>query len=165
MNMVLTLSYFVHLVATVLWLGGLALFTWLVFPEAQRTLTGTDAPPQFIWKLQRRFRPLANLSMVALLGTGMVQMSANTHYEGLLVIDNTWSLAMFIKHLVFLVMVGVMSFIQFRIVPRWERAQLLATRGDTEELNRVARRELNLTRFLLGLSLLVLLCTAVMTAV
>lgn len=166
MNILLTLSYLVHLVATVAWLGGMLIFSILVGPLVERIISDDAENKRLLLSLQKQFRPLANLSLILLLGTGMVQMSANPDYEGLFVIENTWSVAMLLKHIIFGVMILVMLGMQFSIVPELERATLLATQTkDNTELQRLLQREKMLTSILLGLGGLVLIFTAMMTAI
>jgi uncharacterized membrane protein len=164
MNLLLTISYFIHLIATVVWLGGLLIFSLLVFPEARRTVTNHNENRQLLLNLQKRFRPIANLSLVALLGTGLIQMSADTNYEGLLVIENTWSVAMFLKHIAFGGMIVVLLLLQFGVIPALERATILANKRKPNELDQLLTREVRLTWLQMGLGGLVLIFTAVATA-
>ncbi len=166
MNILLTLSYLVHLIATVVWLGGMLIFSILVAPLVEKILSDHAENQRLLLNLQKRFRPMANLSLLLLLGTGMVQMGASPEYDGFFAIDNTWSVAMLLKHIVFGGMILVMLWIQFGIVPELERATLLATQSNaTADLERILNREKQLTQILLGLGALVLVFTAVMTAV
>ena len=165
MNITLSISYFIHLVATVVWLGGMVIFTLLVWPEAYRSLTNANENRRFLLNLQRRFRPWANLSLIVLLGTGMVQMAGDPNYEGFLVVENTWSVAMLAKHVAFGGMVLIMLYIQFGIVPSVERAMLLAQKGEDTALEKAQQREKRLVWLLIGLATLVLIFTAVATAV
>jgi uncharacterized membrane protein len=161
MNLLLTACYAVHLVATVVWLGGLMMFSLFLYPMLRQ-----HPNRALVLSLQKRFRPMANLSLVVLLGTGMVQMSADENYSGFLTIaENTWSLAMFLKHMAFGGMILLMLFIQFVIVPELERANLLATKGDTTALEAVMAREATLTRVLMMLGGIILIFTALATAV
>ena len=166
MNILLTLSYLVHLVATVVWLGGMLIFSILVAPLIEQVISDHAENQRLLLNLQKRFRPMANLSLLLLLGTGMVQMGANPEYGGFFEFSNTWSLAMLLKHIAFGGMILVILWIQFSIVPELERATLLATqKNETSELQRILRQEKLSSRILLGLGGLVLIFTAVMTAV
>ncbi len=161
---IISISQFIHLVASIVWIGGLLIFTVYVWPEVHRSVANPDESRQFVLRLQRRFRPVANLSLVSLLGTGMVQMGANANYEGLLAFTNTWTIAMLFKHLAFGGMVILAFILQLGVAPSIERAALLAARGATDELDRVMHREAFLTRLMLALGAIVLLFTAIATA-
>ena len=49
----LALSYFFHLIATVVWIGGLVIMSVLVWPEAQRALADTEAVRELFAKAGR----------------------------------------------------------------------------------------------------------------
>jgi uncharacterized membrane protein len=169
MNLTLAIAYFIHLVATIVWIGGLFLMVIVVWPAARRAINAQDqsgALLKFMETLRRRFTPLANLSLIALLVTGLIQMSIDPHYKGVLVIDDDWSRALFIKHIGFIGMMIVGGVMQFAVMPALDRASLLARKGrDAPDLERLQRRERQLTALNLALGLVVLLFTAIATAV
>ncbi len=160
----LSLSHFIHLIATVIWIGGLLIFTLIVWPLARITLD-SDAQRKFVLAFNKRYRPLANLSLVLLLGTGMIQVGADEHYEGLFTFSNSWTIAMLFKHLAFGGMVLLAGIIQFAVVPSLDHALLLAQKDEGVALQAAIQRETHLLRFMLGLGLVVLICTAIATAV
>src|SRR3989304_4125630 len=112
----LSLAYWLHMLATILWIGGLSAVVLLVLPAARQGLeVGQYA--RLLDKIQRRLDPLGWLSLAVLLGTGLFQMSANPHYTGLLTISNRWAVAILIKHLVFLVMIAVSAYLTWGLFP------------------------------------------------
>lgn len=163
---ILALSYFVHLIATVVWVGGLVLMVVLVWPEVSRTLAQDPARYRFINNLRRRFQPLTHLSLAVLLVTGLFQMTGDPNYDGVLQFDNEWSRVMLFKHIAFGGMFLCGLLLQFTVTPALERASLLAERGkgDPEEWARLRRREVRLTWLNAALGVLVLGFTAWATA-
>lgn len=162
----LALSYFVHLIATVIWIGGLATLLLLVWPAARRVLGEHPQSDAFMRQLRKRFVPWTNFALVVLLLTGFIQMSGDTHYEGLLQFDNDWSRAMLLKHIAFLGMIVFGVLLQYGAAPAIERAQLLAGRGkgDPAEVARLTKRETRLSWITLILGVAVLAFTAWATA-
>lgn len=153
------ISYFFHLVATVIWLGGMALLVLVIWPAQRRS------PDELLDTIEKRFRPMANFSLLVLLMTGVVQTSSDDNYGGMLDFSNDWSKAILAKHLAFIGMVGIVAFLQFGLEPALERAKLLASRGQAaDDLNRLRQRQRFLTQVNFGLSLVVLLFTAIATA-
>lgn len=151
----LTLTYWLHLLATIVWLGGLAMLALIIWPLAADALT-------LLERIERRFRPFVNGSLALLFITGMVQMTADANYSGLLVIDSVWAAALAIKHVIFGGMLLLSVWIQVNTLPGIERAQLLKDEaGVTKGFNQL-RRLISLD---LGAGVLVLLMTALMTAV
>lgn len=161
---ILAISYFVHLIATVVWIGGLAMILLLAWPESARSLANQEERRKVVLGIQARFRPMANFSLVILLGTGLVQMSGDPNYEGFLTFENTWSLAMLLKHVAFGVMVGLTLLTQFSLAPAIERAILLASKGQPNPLENLLVREVRLMWGLAGFGVIVLIFTAIATA-
>lgn len=164
----LPLLYFIHLIATVTWIGGLLLMVIVVWPAARQALAAQDqsgALLRLMDALRKRFTALANLSLIALLVTGVLQMGGDSHYKGLLVVEDDWSRALLIKHIAFLGMMIVGGVMQFAVAPALERATLFARKGkDAPDLTRLQRRERQLTALTLILGVIVLLFTAMLTA-
>jgi len=165
-NLYLAASYLFHLIATVVWLGGLAILTIMVWPEANRALQKNADFYAFMNRLRKRFVPLANASLAILLGTGMIQMSLDENYLGVLDFSNQWSVAMLLKHTAFVGMVVCSLTIQYGIVPTLERTTLLIAKGKATdaEIEPLRQREVRLTWLNNGLGILVLAFTAWATA-
>jgi uncharacterized membrane protein len=160
---VLAASYTVHLLATMVWFGSLLLLVLGAWPAWRGAAAGAD------WfGLQKRMAPWANMSLVLLLLSGFVQMTQDPNYNGFLAIDSTWAWAMLFKHLAFLVLGGVTVFLQFSLYPGLERVRTLAQQRPllAEAEREVLRRQENrLLRVNLGCALVILVCTAMATAV
>jgi uncharacterized membrane protein len=156
----LTIAYWMHMLATVVWIGGLAILSILVIPAARKSLEG-QVFAVLLESIQRRLDPLAWFSMLVLLGSGMLQMSANPNYGGFLTVDNTWAVAILVKHILFGLMVVVSSYITWGILPALRRAALQQARGiEISQIDLLQRREANLLRLNLILGVLVLALTA-----
>jgi len=161
----LTIAFWMHMLATVVWIGGLAVLSILVIPAARQVLD-EGAFAALLEKLQRRLDPLAWFSMLVLLGSGMLQMSANPNYDGFLAIDNTWALAIFIKHILFVLMVVISGYISWGLLPALRRAVLIQAQGREEaQIVSLQRREANLIRVNLIMGGLVLVLTALARSV
>lgn len=159
---VLAISYWLHMVATIVWVGGLALMALVVWPGARAVLGPGPELAGFIRRLQQRFNPLAWASLAVLVATGLTQMAGNDNYAGFLQIDNTWAVAILVKHLAIGGMVLIGLYLQLVLQPALARLALLEARGHAApEAEPLRRRELNLTRLNLICGILVLGFTAV----
>jgi uncharacterized membrane protein len=159
----LSLAYWLHMLATILWIGGLAAVV-LLLPAAQRSLDA-GAFAGLLERIQRRLDPVAWLSLSVLTVTGLFQMSASPNYEGFLNIGNRWAAAILVKHLVFLGMVGVSAYMTWGLLPGIRRNALLRARGQPgPEGERLQRREITLLRLNLILGVIVLGLTALARA-
>lgn len=164
MNALYAISLFLHVVATVLWVGGLILLSVLILPVLRKV-----AALDLLIHVRKRFYPLANVSLLVLGVTGVYQMSVDPHYEGLLRFDNLWSQAMLAKHIAFLGMVGVSAYLQMRVLPALDRVQLYRRREQPLpsglDDGALQQQETQLIRLSGGMGLLVLAFTAVATAI
>jgi uncharacterized membrane protein len=157
----LSAIYWLHMLATVVWIGGLAAIALLVLPAARRSLEAA-AYANFLAALQRRLDPLSWICLLVLAGTGMFQMSANPNYQGFLTISNRWAVAILIKHIVFFLMAGVSVYMTWGILPRLQRVALRQARGmDAPEAVVLQRQEAFLLRLNLALGVIVLGLTAI----
>ena len=156
---VMAVIYWLHMLATVTWIGSLAAINLLVLPASKRTLKLVDQL-SFIAALQKRLEPVAWFSIGLLLVTGLFQMSANPHYDGFLATSTQWSLAILVKHGLGVIMVVVSAIQTWEVIPSIHRALMKKDKADTGELAKLQRREVILLRVNLILSALILAATA-----
>lgn len=159
--MILVLSYWIHLLTTVVWLGGMAVMGLVALP-AWRKQTLSDNQ-WFV--LQERLTPWVNGSMVLLWITGFYQMTTDEHYTGFLAVDSTWAWAILLKHVAIILMMIIGLYIQLSIYPAVRRTRLLAQKIAIDEQETLAQREAMLLRLNLVCAGVVLLFTAIATAV
>lgn len=160
----ISLSYWLHLLSTVVWLGGLSLMTLVAWPAVRRQVLTAD---QWI-ALRRRFAPWANISLVVLWITGFLQMTSDSNYEGFLVVRSLWAQAILIKHLAVIAMMGFGLYIQWRVHPNLERINLLAEKKPElaqAERESLVQQEARLLRLNLVCAAAVLFFTAIATAI
>jgi uncharacterized membrane protein len=160
----LSIIYWLHMLATVIWIGGLAALALLVLPAARSAL---EAPlyARLLEAVQRRLDPLGWLCLAVLVGTGLFQMSANPNYQGFLTVGNRWAAAMLIKHIVFFVMTAASAYMTWGLLPALRREALRAAHGlGVKAIGRLQRRQGALLTLNLVLGLLVLLLTALARA-
>jgi uncharacterized membrane protein len=164
--LILAVSYFVHLVATVTWLGGLVIQLLFLLPALRAAVRDQPTQYRLLALLRRRIVPFFNLSLALLIVTGLTQMAGDPNYDGLLSFDNAWSQAMLLKHLAFAGMIVCLVIGQVGVAPALNRALLLMERdkADPDTLARLHRAETRLTAISVGLSVLVLIFTAWATA-
>ncbi len=163
---VLAIFYWLHMLATVIWIGGLAAVSLIVLPAARKTLEAPAFSALFS-RIQARMQQVGWLSLAVLIGTGMFQMSASPFYKGFLAISNEWAVAILSKHLLVGLMILVSAYVTWGVLPAIQRAALLRAAGRPVSDDRVLAlqtREVNLLRANLALSVIVLLLTALARA-
>lgn len=162
MPVAIAVAYAAHMLATVVWIGGLVYLGFLVAP----LLAGLpeDKRQEARSAYDRRFVPVAWLCLAVFVVTGLMQMAASPLYAGLLVVRDAWSGAILVKHLLVALMAAVLAYQTWVLYPRLERIELgLDPRGPVA-LARVRRLDLQLVRFSALLGVAVLLLTAIARA-
>ena len=119
----LILSFWLHMLASVVWLGSLAALALLVLPTTRRSLKPADFA-SWLDGLNRRLDPLGWFCLGLLTFTGLVQMEANPSYAGLFAVSNSWALAIFAKHIVFFGMIGISAYLTWGLTPGLRRVAL-----------------------------------------
>ncbi|MDE2820356.1 MAG: CopD family protein [Chloroflexota bacterium] len=159
----LAISLFFHILATVVWIGGLLLITFLVIPQVNNALEGEAALHQILLRIRGRFAQVSNLALVVLIVTGLLQMTADPNYDGLLRLDNPWSRVLLLKHLLIAVMALLGLALQLSVAPALERVSLLLQHGKAggdSEWRRLRRKERRLTLIIALLAMLILATSA-----
>ena len=159
---VLALSYWLHMLATIVWVGGLALMALVIWPAARAMLGPGPQLADLFSRLQRRFNPWAWGSLALLIVTGLTQMTANENYDGLLRLTNNWAVVILLKHIAVggMVLIGVYQ--QWSVQPALVRLVTLQAHGRIAPgLEALRAREVLLTRLNLACGVLVLAFTAI----
>ena len=157
----LVLTYWLHMLATAIWVGCLAAISLLILPVMKRTL-GSETQLAFIEAMQKRLEPIAWFSISLLVVTGLFQMSTNPHYDGFLSISTQWSLAILTKHILGIFVVVTSAIQTWEVIPAIHRAIVISKKSkNMEELESLRRREILLLRINFGLSILILGASAV----
>ncbi|WP_420641128.1 CopD family protein [Candidatus Leptofilum sp.] len=161
---ILVFSYWIHLLATVIWFGSLVLMAIAAWPALRKGAVSENS-----WlTLQKQLTPWANISLVLLLITGFVQMTNDPNYSGFMVIDSTWAWAMLVKHIAFGLLAALTVYLQFSLYPAADRIALLAGKrpqlAKTEQ-QKLTQREKKILWLNVACAVAILFCTAVATAV
>ena len=158
----LSIAYWLHMLATVVWLGTLAALGLVVLPAARRALDA-QAFSSLLNSLQKRIDPLGWFCLAVLAGTGLFQMSAHPNYQGFLVIDSPWGMAILVKHLLFGTMIAASAYMTWFIMPELRRNALRQAQGQTTPAV-FERRSLRLLNLNLILAVFILALTAIARA-
>ena len=155
----LAVTYWLHLLATVAWIGSIIATSILFLPAASKVLKPVDHLA-LIDAMQKRLEPIAWFCMTLLLLTGLFQMSVNPHYDGFVSISTQWSLAILIKHILGIFMVVASAVQTWEVIPSIRRTLMKKDKADEAQIIQLQKREARLLRINFGLSILILLATA-----
>jgi uncharacterized membrane protein len=158
----LALIYWLHMTGTVIWIGALAALALIVLPAARKTLDDKTYLA-LLDEIQKRLESIAAFCLALILATGMFQLGASDTFSGLFSTANAWSIAILIKHILFVIMIAVSAAMTWFVIPAIRRAKIMSQRAGREDaaaMDRLRRREVFLLRVNFVLALLVLAATA-----
>lgn len=158
----LSVSFWLHMLATVSWVGGQTVISLLVIPVGRKVLSGEDFS-NILAKINKRMRSIAWISFTVLIATGLIQISADQDHDGFISLHTNWGIAILIKLLVFGGILALTAYQTWGLTPIIERSALLQSRGKKipVPMEVLHKRETITLWVNMGLSILVLLLTAI----
>ncbi len=157
----LSVINWLHLVATVTWIGALVTNMVVLMPAARESLE----PPvmgRLFGSFMKRFRSLAYICILTLLVTGVVMMLLNRHYLGRLDFGNLWTQLLLVKHILIIVMVVMVIYAFEVLAPKVGR---MAAAGPSPKLAQLQKFQMRVGAAGLIIALVVLLLTSIITAI
>jgi len=149
-----TIIDFLHILATVAWIGGMFINIFILRPSAIKSLSPADAG-KLMGTVMKKFRILVYISIVVLGVTGIPLKIINPHYISIINFENNWEIVIFIKHICYglLVLLAVYSFEV--LSPKITK---LAAHGQSVKLQLLQKRQMTVgvAAFLIALTILVL---------
>ncbi len=144
-----TLIYWIHTIASVFWIGGIA-FILLIFIPKTKQILGKEAS-ELIGTISKTFKLHVNISIFILVVTGIALSMKNEPVPVQIEQSDNWKILLIIKH----ILVAIMIFIHIY------RNTILSKRINKEnEISRkssIQKFSLNLVKVVLILGLIVLL--------
>jgi uncharacterized membrane protein len=151
-EIILTGAYWLHLIATVIWIGGITFVLFFVIPSG-RQISGGEAA-KLTGEISKRFTPIANYSIILLIVTGAVLTAVKKQFFG---IGNGWSSGLIVKHVFVLGMVAVHFYRGLVLAPRIARTELASRKASLQKLS------LNLVKVNFCLGVIVLLLSGIIS--
>lgn len=155
-ELILATASWLHLIATVIWIGGIGFILFIAMPSARQVM-GADAG-KLMGEVSRRFTPVANYSIAILVLTGAVMAVLNNRFSSSAILENNWIIILAVKHVLVFTMI-VIHFYRGRILaPKIMKME--------SEPRKVALQNLsiNLVKANFGLGLMVLLLSAIFSS-
>ena len=110
----------IHLLAAVIWVGGLAVLVFALRPALRRSVPADVERDRILSAVHRRFAALATVAAAVLFASGFMMMATDEHFLGFGHYGNTWSKLMVGKHALFLGMLGILVLLR---VPRPSKSE------------------------------------------
>lgn len=147
------ISYWLHLVAAVVWIGGIFFILFIALPSAKQVL-GIESG-KLMGEISKRFTPLANYSILILALTGIALTWFDKRFSGIGIPKNNWTLVLILKHIIVLGMVIIHFYRGLVLNPRIGKIELSVKKTLLQRLS------LNLVKINLALGLIVLLLSVI----
>lgn len=154
-EIILAVSYWLHSIATVIWIGGIFFILFIALPSAKQAL-GAEAG-KLMGEISKRFTPIANYSIIVLIVTGVVLIAADKQFSGIGNFENNWTLVLIIKHLLVVSMVAVHFYRGLILAPK------IAKTEPASEKASLQKSSLNLVKVNFCLGLIVLLSSGIIS--
>jgi len=156
-DVLLVAGAWIHLLASVVWIGGIFFILFVALPGAKETL---EQPGKLMGALSKRFVPLANISILFIFVTGIIMSLSSHRLSEITSLGSAWSQVLSAKIMLALIMAGIHFYRGLILAPKLTK--LTAEDGHSEKVSGLQRLSLNLvkTNFLFGL--IVLLVTAIL---
>jgi uncharacterized membrane protein len=149
-----TLIDWLHIMATITWIGGMFINMVVLRPVMMTTLSPTEAG-KFMGALMKRFRAVVYVSIVILGVTGIPLKIINENYISIINFENDWEIISFVKHILYglLVILAVYNF--ELLTPRMSK---LGAQGPSPALTALQKQQMLVgsLAFLTALVILVL---------
>jgi uncharacterized membrane protein len=152
-GLILIVSYWIHLVASVIWIGGIAFVLFIAIPKAKQVL-GAEASKLMV-EFGKRFTLLVNYSIAFLALTGIALISLNRAPLAGEIFEKRWMIIA-IKHIVFLAMIIIHFYRGLVLAPKIGKAASSAEKANLQKLS------LSLVKVNFGLGLITLLLSGIL---
>jgi uncharacterized membrane protein len=142
--------YWIHLVATVFWIGGTTFIIFIAIPSSRQVLGAESG--KLMGEISKRFTPLANYSIILLFVSGIVLAGLNKQFSGVSILESSWTMALILKLVLFFSMTVIHFYRGLVLAPK-----IMRTTTQTEK-TALQKLSINLVKvnFTLGLSVLLL---------
>lgn len=166
----ITMSYWLHLLATVIWTGGIFLILFAVLPSAKEYLNKEASG--FMSIISKRFTPFANYSILILVVTGILMISLNKGFNSLIALETIYSKILFLKILIVAIMIIIHFYRGLMLNPRITKFSLIIEESSAEESEKISSQisnlknlSLNLVKINLGLGMIILILSSLLLTI
>ena len=109
---------FLHTLFTVIWFGGMMVTLFTYLPAVKEALGPGPQSKRVMAVFKKKQRIWVYVSMVGLLITGLLMSKRNPQFVHLFAVSNPFSLALTIKHVLILIMIGIALYRSIVLMPK-----------------------------------------------
>lgn len=148
-------SYWLHSIATVVWIGGITFILFIVIPSAKQVL-GVEAG-KLMGDISKRFTPIVNYCIILLIVTGALLTAVNQQFSEIGNFGNSWFWGLIVKHVLVFGMVAVHFYRGLVLAPKIARTEPASEKASLQKLS------MNLVKVNFYLGLIVLLFSGIIS--
>jgi len=154
-ELILATAAWLHLIATVIWIGGIAFILFIAMPSARQVM-GADAG-KLMGDVSKRFTPVANCSIALLVLTGATMALLDKKFTSSPILDNNWIIILAAKHILVFTMIIIHFYRGLILTPK---IMITESKSRKDSLQNIS---INLVKTNFGLGLMVLLLSAIIS--
>ncbi len=155
---ILALSHFIHVMGTVVWIGGILMTLFVILPSSKTALESPLIVGKLMKEIAKRFTPLANISIILIIVTGIIIFYYDKNYTSFLDLENRWNIVIALKHVFVATMIIIHFYRGLILNPKIER---FSSQPNEKQTSRLKKISLDLVKINFVLGIIVLLLTAV----
>ncbi len=155
---ILALSHFIHVMGTVVWIGGILMTLFVILPSSKTALESPLIVGKLMKEIAKRFTPLANISIILIIVTGVIIFYYDKNYTSFLDLENRWNIVIALKHVFVATMIIIHFYRGLILNPKIER---FSSQPNEKQTSRLKKISLDLVKINFVLGIIVLLLTAV----
>jgi uncharacterized membrane protein len=161
--LVLSLSHFFHLFATVIWIGGIFMVLLVILPSARKSLEPSTMGG-LMKEITGRFTPLANASILVMVVTGVIIAFYKEKFGGFFQVGDFWNVTLLFKHALVALMIIIHFYRGLVLASRIGRlsAQAAGSPSLSSQVAGLQKLSLNLVKINFVLGIMVLLVTGLL---
>ena len=153
-ELILITFYWLHLLATVVWIGGIIFILFIAIPSSKQVL-GAEAG-KLMGEISKRFTPSANYSIFLLAVTGIALTGFNKQFSGIRLFENNWTAVLSLKCIIVFGMVVIHFYRGLILTPKIGKTESASEKVSLQKLS------LNLVKVNFGFGMLVLLFSGIL---
>ena len=159
---ILALSHLIHVLGTVVWIGGILMTLFVILPGSKAAIESAPMVGKLMKEVANRFTPLANISILLLVATGIIIFYSDKNYTSFLDMNNRWNVLIVLKH----VLVAIMIIIHFyRGLILSQKIERFSSKPNEIQTARLKKLSLDLVKTNFALGIIVLLLTAITVSI
>lgn len=121
MDLISILFTWLHLLAAVIWVGGIIFILYIAIPSSRQAL-GPEAG-KLMGEISRKFTPFANYSILLIVITGIVLTWIKGYFSGSASFEGAQSITLYLKYLLALIMIGIHFYRGLVLAPKITTAE------------------------------------------